>query len=195
MRYFLFPSRRTGAYCARLLAFLLAATFVNGCGYRLAGTSASSDVDGKAMAVPIFANTTHRPNLETVVTAALREEIAGHGGKTATENADLTLHGTITDYSALAVSYTAEDRIREYRATLTVAVTVRERDGAVLWKGVETATQDYPVVEFPLNNPAVAERVEPQNRTALQQNSEDAAIRELARKIARHVYQRMHERF
>jgi outer membrane lipopolysaccharide assembly protein LptE/RlpB len=194
------PWRQACIRFAAMMALLFAGASLNGCGYRLssAGGSASSAVQGKAVAVPLFANSTHRPHVETILTAAMREEIARRGGTTApaTEGADLVLHGTVTSYSTTAVSYTAEDRIREYRATLTVEVTVREREeGTVLWKGVETASQDYPVVEFPLNNPALAGRVEPQNRTALQQNSEDAAQREMARKIARHVYQRMNEGF
>ena len=199
MRRFALPWRQACIGCAAMMALLFTGASLNGCGYRLSGEgSASSTVQRKAVAVPLFANTTHRPHLETILTAAMREEIAMRGGTTAlaAEGADLVLNGTATSYSASAVSYTAEDRIREYRATLTVEVTVREREGGtVLWKGVETATQDYPVVEFPLNNPAVAGRVELQNRTALQQNGEDAALRELARKIARHVYQRMNEGF
>lgn len=193
------PWRQACAICAAILALLLVGGSLGGCGYRLSGgTSSSSVVHGKTVAVPLFTNTTHRPHVETIVTAAIREEIAMRGGTTSpeAEGADLVLHGTVTSYSATAVSYTAEDRIREYRATLTVEVAVREHEGGrVIWKGVETAIQDYPVVEFPLNNPAVAGRVEPQNRTALQQNSEEAALREMARKIARHVYQRMNEGF
>lgn len=178
---------------------LLFACSLCGCGYRLSGgTASSSTIGGKSIAVPIMVNTTHRPNLEAILTAILREEIALRTGKmTATaDSADLVLHGTVTSFSSTAVSYTAEDRIRQYQASLTVDVTLRERQsGAVLWKGVQTSVQEFPVVEFPMNNPPLAERAAPQNRTALQQNSEDAATRELCRKLARDIYERIHEGF
>lgn len=177
---------------------LLLVCLLAGCGYRLSGNSGSSPVSGRAIAVPIFANATHRPHLETIVTTALRDEVSWRGGRltAAADNANLVLHGKVTSFASSAVSYTADDRIREYRASLTVEASLSEREtGTMLWKGTSTATQDFPVVEFPLNNPPLAERVEPQNRTALQQNSEEAAIRELSRKVARDIYERIHEGF
>jgi hypothetical protein len=59
------------------------------------------------------------------------------------------------------------------------AVLMEKGSRKTLWKGVESQSQDYPV------NPALA----------LQQNSEEAAIREVCRKLSEQLYQKITQDF
>jgi outer membrane lipopolysaccharide assembly protein LptE/RlpB len=96
------------------------------------------------------------------------------------------LTGTIISYTSVAVSYTAADKVSEYRNTMKVEATLTEkRSEKVLWKGTLSEFQDYPAYLDP-NDP---------NSIAQQQNSDEAALREISRKIARQLFQNMSENF
>lgn len=186
-------------YSLKPALLLLVCVLSSGCGYHFAGGENSGvSLRGKTIAVPMFANRALRPNLETVLTGALRDEAAWRsGGKRAdAETADLIVTGTVLSYASTPVSYTADDRIREYRAAITAEASLRNRlTGEVLWKGTQTLSQEYPVVDFPLANRPLAERVAPENRIALQQNSEETAVREICRKLAQDFYEKMNDGF
>lgn len=166
--------------CAVLL---VASLLLGGCGYHLSGSvGAPSPLAGKALAIPIWTNRSYRPNLEAVLTGSLVDEFAlRSGGMVVPESAaDLLLTGTIVTYDTTAVSYTAADQIREYRVTMTVDATLAERKSQkVLWKGRLAVGQDYPT----------------NANIALQQNSEDAALREVCRKLAAQIFQKMTDNF
>ena len=167
---------------------LAASLFLNGCGYHLAGGGGTASlIAGKTVAIPMWRNGSYRPNLEAVLTGSLINEFALRSGGlvVAEEAAELTLTGTILSYVTTAVSYTAADQIREYRATMTVdAVLAERRSQKVLWKGKLVASQDYPTTVNSV----------PQH-IALQQNSEEAALREISRKLAQLLYQKVTENF
>lgn len=158
---------------------LLCCCFLCGCGYRLAGTkNEASSGAGKSIAIPVFGNKSYRPTLETILTESLIQEFALRtGGKVVNEDeADLLLTGTVTAYSATPVSYTAGDTIKEYRADVTVEATILERkDRKVVWKGVLVESQIYPI----------------DADIALQINREQAALREISRKLALRLYQKI----
>ncbi|SNB45098.1 LptE family protein [Geobacter sp. DSM 9736] len=182
-------------FTAILKGVLLVAVFVMpGCGYRLSGGEYNSSIlHDRTIAVPLFKNAALRPNLETFLTAALRDVIAQRGCSTAPDDsAELLLTGKVLSYSSNAVSYTPDDRIREYRAAITIEATLQAREGGtVLWRGTLSGGQDYPAMEFPLNNPALSEPLGPATRIALQQNNEEAAIREVARRLAEQLFDRV----
>ncbi len=172
------------------LAIVVCCCFlVSGCGYHLTSeTQTPSLVAGKTVAIPMWRNKSYRMNLEALVTGSVINEFAMRGGGkvVAEEAADLVLSGAIENYLTTAVSYTSADLIREYRITLTIEAQLTERRSQkVLWKGKLSADQDYPA----LIDPNVA------NRIALQQNSEDAALREISRKLAQQLFQKMSENF
>jgi outer membrane lipopolysaccharide assembly protein LptE/RlpB len=104
----------------------------------------------------------------------------------AEDAAELLLTGTIVTYATTPLSYTSADQVREYRATMTVDATLTEkRTQKILWKGTLSASQDYPA------NINLAQ----QNRISLQQDSEEAALQEISRKIAQQLFQKMSENF
>ena len=171
------------------LLSLAVSCFLGGCGYHLTGEAQTpSLLAGKTIAIPMWSSKSYRPNLEAILTGCLVDEFAlRSGGMVAAEDAaELLLTGTIVTYVTTPVSYTAADQVREYRATMTVDATLAEkRSQKVLWKGILSASQDYQAI----NDPTL------QNRIALQQNSEDAALREISRKIAQQLFQKMSENF
>lgn len=178
--------RKVFCYLATVVCFCC---ILSGCGYHLTSEAKTpSLVAGKTVAIPMWRNKSYRMNLEALVTGSLINEFAMRGGgKVVTEDeADLVLTGTIENYIATVVAYTSADLVREYRITLMIeAVLTEKRSQKVLWKGKLAADQDYPA----LIDPNVA------NRIALQQNSEEAALREISRKLAQQLFQKMSENF
>jgi outer membrane lipopolysaccharide assembly protein LptE/RlpB len=180
-----------GVYLRKIIYCLLLALscFLGSCGYHITSEAQTpSLLAGKTVAIPIWSSKSYRPKLEAILTGNLVDEFAlRSGGKVVAEDAaELLLTGTIVTYVTTPVSYTAADQVREYRATMTVDATLKEkRSQKVLWKGILSASQDYQAINDPSQ----------QNRIALQQNSEDAAIREISRKIAQQLFQKMSENF
>ncbi len=168
-----------------ILPFLL--WLLSGCGYHLSSSSGLSPaVAGKRIAIPVFANKSYRANVGSILTESLVDEFARRsGGRVISEGAaDLVLTGTVLTYTTSPVSYTALDTVKEYRAVINVEATLAEKGSQkVIWKGTVSWNQDYPAnTTFTLQQ----EGVDP---IALQQNSEDAAIREICKKIALRLYQ------
>jgi outer membrane lipopolysaccharide assembly protein LptE/RlpB len=163
--------------------FLAAVLLLGGCGYHLSGSAGIPPaVAGKRIAVAIFVNKGYRANMGSILTGSLIDEFARRTGGlvVAENNAELRLDGTILSYSTTAISFTAADTVKEYRAVVTAECSLTERNsGKVVWKGTVSQWQDYPV----------------NTDVALQQNSEDAAIREISRKIAQQVYQDISDGF
>jgi outer membrane lipopolysaccharide assembly protein LptE/RlpB len=163
--------------------FLIVCLILTGCGYHLSATSGLPPaVAGKNLAFPIFTNKSYRANVGATLTESLVDEFARRsGGKVMSEeSADLVLNGTVLTYATSPVSYSADDKVREYRAVITVESTLIERTTrTVIWKGVLSWGQDYPA----------------NTDVGLQQNSEEAAIQEICRKVAQQVYQKISEGF
>ncbi len=167
----------------RIFPLLLTLGWLAGCGYHLPSTAGQSDQDAvKTLNIPIFANKTFKTNLEALLVNSLVDEFSLRRNfrVISRQDADLTLSGTVLSYGTAAVSYTALDTVREYRAMVTVEAVLRQTNTQkVLWKGVVSWSQDYPV------NADIA----------LQQNSEEAALREISRRLAQQIYLRVVDDF
>jgi outer membrane lipopolysaccharide assembly protein LptE/RlpB len=156
---------------------------LGGCGYRSVDWQGRDFVAaGKKIAVPLFANKTYRPYLESIVTQAVVRELARQtGGEVVpSDRAELLLTGAVLSSATVPIAYTASDTVREYRAALTIEATlVEKKSGSVLWKGELTASQDYPT----------------NTDLALQQNNETAAFLEIGRKLADDLSRKISEEF
>ncbi len=142
-----------------------------GCGYRLAGTATAR---GRTIAIPVFANKALRPNLESCLTAQLVQLYAAESGGRILprDQADLELTGAVTAYTEFASGYSASDKAVTYHSSMTAEATLRDlKSREVLWKGTVKAVQDYPT----------------SSNLALKLNAEDAALRELCRKLAEEI--------
>lgn len=171
----------------RILRFIALFTLVLvhlcGCGYHVPGSvKAMADIQDKTLDIPLFTNKSYRPNLEAIVTNNLIEEFVRREVYKVVESgaAALSLTGSVTAYSVSALSYTATDAVKEYQATMTVEATLRRSSNQkVMWRGVLTAAQAFPAND---NN-------------ILQQNSEEAAIREICRRLSREIYININQDF
>lgn len=169
-------------YITRLMALFLAALVISGCGYHVMKPArGGAGLEGKTLEVTIFDNRSFRPNIEAILSDIIVDELVKREGSQLVERGgDIVLSGAIIDYSTSHVSYTAEDEVKEYRAKVTAEVALRNKEtGKVIWKGTLTSSQDFPALDD----------------LVFQQNSEDAAIREICRKLAREVYIHLTEDF
>lgn len=146
-----------------------------GCGYRAASWNSSPHAEaGRTMNIPLFVNRTYKPNLEGVLANALIDEFATKRGIVVqASEGDLTLFGEIIGYGYGATAYSGADTVEEYTASMNVSATLRRNSNQqVLWKGTLAWSQAFP------SNADIA----------LQQNAEEAAIREICTRLAQQLY-------
>lgn len=163
-------------YISLLIAFCLLTT---GCSYRLAGPVQERS---RTIAIPVFANKSLRPNLESCLTEKLVELFAANGGGRVVpiDRAEFELTGSVLSYATGVVAYTGDDKAAMYQSSMTAEATMRSRaSGKVLWQGTVRGVQDYPA----------------HNDLNLQLNGEDAARSELCRKLAEDILRKSGEAF
>ncbi len=167
----------------RCCYLFVVSALVTGCGYHaLSQDAASRFGEGKTVSIPIFANKTYRPNLENILLNYLVDEFARRKSLKVQEMqfSDYTLSGEILTYSKAAISFTGYDTIKEYRATMTLLATMRKNSTQkIVWRGNLSWSQDFPA----------------STDIAIQQNSEDAAIQEICRRLAQQIYLKIMEDF
>ena len=165
----------------KIATLILVLAFLGGCGYHaVAARDPLSGANG--VNVVTFANKSYQAGVEAVLSRCLVDELALRtGGKVLSgDQAQLELTGTVLSYTSAAVSYTAQDVIREYRLSIKVESTLRERSTQkVLWKGELTEDQVYPV----------------NVNLALQFNAETAAAEKISRRLSQDIWQKIGERF
>lgn len=98
--------------------------FIYGCGYRFLGQNIS-DTQSKKIAVPTFYNDTFEPLIGKKITGFIKEELVSNGGLRVVNDpsmADLTLTGRVTNYSLIPISFTEDNRVREYRVSIIIDI-------------------------------------------------------------------------
>ena len=151
-----------------------------GCGYFPVG--GDGFLAGRKVNVAIFANRTTRPRLENVLARSLRWEVArlSPASLVGEDRADLILGGAVTSVAITQISYSASDRVKEYRLTLQAEATLTERlSGKVVWKGTETGQAEYPVSQD----------------LALQLNAEEAALKAASERLSERIVRHLLENF
>lgn len=112
----------------------VAALAMQGCMYSFSGSSLPSHI--KTIAVPTFENTTLQPGLdgeltEATVDAFVTDNRLNVGG---TGNADAVVEGRITRYDNSVFGIGNTNQAQEYRVTVQISVTVKDRvKGKDLW--------------------------------------------------------------
>lgn len=107
---------------------------LGGCGYSLRGTLPAHI---ETVAVPIFANRTQEPGVESFVTRAVVEAFSTNGRLRVVrvEDADAVLDGEIVGYQVDSIAFDRNANIREYRLTVTLNLRLRDvRRNAVLFQ-------------------------------------------------------------
>ena len=157
----------------RRSAVLIAiSTFLFGltaCGYHTVGSATHLPPGTKTLAIPVFATRTNSNRTETVMTTAVIREFATRTRLIVTPNdnsdADATLHGTILSQIVAPLNYNSEtQQSSSYLITLVAAVTLKARDGRVLYQNNNyvfrqeyQATTDLP--SFLDESPAAVQRL------------------------------------
>ena len=109
--------RRASAIWALLVVM---AALAAGCGYHIAGKGGKMPGGIKSVSIPIFFNSTAKPDIESTVTQAFVNEFVNTVHVT-TDN-EVVMRGTITSYELTPVSYTQNDVNQEYRLTVTLSL-------------------------------------------------------------------------
>ena len=115
---------------------ILSVIFLWGCGYQLVGKETHLPAGVSSIAIPTFVNQTFEPGIEVPFTQAfLKEFIRDRRVKVlGKDEADSILEGTINSFRLYSVSYDEGGLVLEYKATAVVDLTLKRRDGGVLWK-------------------------------------------------------------
>jgi outer membrane lipopolysaccharide assembly protein LptE/RlpB len=159
---------------------LLALLVISGCGYHITGKVARMPGGVESLAIPVFENRTAKPDIESDLTAAFVTELVTSVKVEGT--AGHAMYGVIKRYELRPVSYTKSDINQEYRLTVELALTIVDKsNGQIIWR--EDKITDYE--DYTVNINDVTETTE----------SEEAALRKLARDTARLVKERMLEGF
>jgi len=165
-------AKRHAVFLAACLLLCLFAGAISGCGYRFAGSAENRIRPDDTVWVSFIKNETASTIAQTALRRAVLDELHAMRGVVPTgtkEEADIQISGMLTGYTALAVSYSSIDQVKEYRIRISVLFEAK-RKGAdkPFWKGTVQATQDYPIF----------------TDLALQSYASDAALVAASKKLA-----------
>jgi len=124
---------------ALLTLLSIALTTLTACGYHTLGAATHLPPGTRTLAVPIFATRTNSNRTETVMTTAVIREFATRTRLRVTPSdspdADATLHGTILTQTVAPLTYNSQtQQSSSFLVTVVVAVTLKARDGHVLYQ-------------------------------------------------------------
>ncbi|HEY2471087.1 MAG TPA: LptE family protein [Terracidiphilus sp.] len=151
-----------GAFALSLAAFC-------GCGYHTVGAATHLPPKAHTLAVPMFATRTEAYHTEAALTDAVIREFASRSRMRVTPansgDADVVLHGTILNELVAPLTYnTTTQQSSSFQITLVVSVTLKDREGKVLYenknyifRGQYQSTTDLPT--FLDESPAAVDRM------------------------------------
>jgi outer membrane lipopolysaccharide assembly protein LptE/RlpB len=138
------------------LAVAVALVAVNGCGYHTIGAATHLPPDARTLSVPMFATRTEAYHTESALTDAVIREFATRSKMRVTPadsgNSDVVLHGIILNETVAPLTYnTTIQQSSSFLITLVISVTLKDRDGKVLYenknyvfRGQYQSTSDLP---------------------------------------------------
>ncbi len=136
-----------GRTAARLAVVVAAVAAGAGCGYALAGRGNTLPASIKVVGIPLFQNHSQTPDIDQVLTRAVREEFGNHGKYTVNpdiENADAVLIATINNVSYVVTAFNTNHQASRYAVIVTANVEFRDvRDNnKVLWTNPSLTFRD-----------------------------------------------------
>lgn len=166
------------AACLSLCVWL-----AGGCGYHLPGRGDAIPEDIQKIYVDVIINKTSEPFIENLLTSDVRDQFARRPAfevVSEPNKSDAVISGTITRYSARAVSYDENDDIKEYRAAMTTEFRFERTDGSeVLWQGNVSWDEEFLASDD----------------RAQQDNNETEAQKELTFRLASELFNRLVDNF
>ncbi len=167
-----------GEFSVLFMILLVLLLLLHSCGYRLSGTGGVVPEGARSISVPVFINGTNEPYVDTEVTKAVVNEFLTDGRLqvVSLESADLALRGKVTKYDVVALSYTVNSYVQQYRVTLTVDASLEDlRSKKILWqeKGIQSVfISDYPITYDALDG---IRKTKIDKEAAIQKASQDVA--------------------
>ena len=131
-----------------LAATAASLVFVAGCGYHLARRGGTVPENVYTLAVPVFQNDTYEVGIEDLITDALIQEFQRNRWARIVpeERADAVLLGAIKGFVAVPIAFATADFAVEYRVRIKVKITLRDREGNVIWQDREVSySEEYEV--------------------------------------------------
>ena len=122
---------RNGRWLSIICLVLLMA-----CGYKMTGKETHVPPGLSSIAIPTLKNKTFEPGIEIPFTQAfLNEFIQDRRVKVVSRaEADAILEGVVTDFTAYGVAYDKSGFVLQYRTSIVVNFTLKDRTGKVLWE-------------------------------------------------------------
>ena len=156
---------------------------LSACGYQFSEKEDRLFSDIKSLNIPFFMNETFEPRVENLVTEALINEFLERG-KVRTingKNPDATVTGTVKSFQTSPISFNSSGRVLEYRATISLDVSLKRNDtGVILWESLGlTMDHEYKVSV---------------NTTTTFDNRREAT-RKIAEDLAEEIHKRIFEDF
>ena len=157
----------------KVVAILLAISFLAGCGY----TTQSLLPSGmKAINIAIFENQTYQYQIEAVLANEIANEfiIDGRLQVVNADQADMQLTGTIVEYRREPLVYNRDDEVTQYQIQVFADVILKDTDdGSIIWEGSRIKGEDIYFLAGSLANTEEEARLE--------------AFKDLAENIVAHV--------
>jgi outer membrane lipopolysaccharide assembly protein LptE/RlpB len=148
------------------------ALLLTGCGYHTVGSAAHLPDTTHSIAVPVFENATQSYHTELAFTQAVIRELTSRTKYTIVNSegptnadADATIHGRITAFSILPLTYNSQTgQSSSYLVTVTASVHVNDREGRSLYQNnAYIFRQQYEttsdLIAFIQEDPAAVERL------------------------------------
>ena len=110
---------------------------VSGCGgYRFASDYDNLPEEIESISIPFFKNETFESNIDAAFTNSLINEfIKNKRFDIIPSGADATILGIVKEFRLVSIAYSREDRARQYRALVTLELTMTDNNtGAVIWR-------------------------------------------------------------
>lgn len=164
-----------------IVAWLLAATLLAGCGYRFAG-GGSLPENVRRVSVAILENRTAETGLENTLTNDLIYEMtrSRQAEVTGADRAQARVSGTIRSVSATTVTHSDLNTSQERRVTVVVDLEMTRSDGQKIWQrqGI-TANETFDVGA---------------DKITTERNRQEA-LKTLSKRLAERLYTSMTDRF
>lgn len=147
----------------------MALAAISGCGYHTLGAATHLPPDARTLSVPMFATRTDTYHTETALTDAVIREFSTRTRMRVTPanggDSDVVLRGTILNETVAPLTYnTTTQQSSSFLITLVISVTLKDRDGKVLYenknyvfRGQYQSTSDLPT--FLDESPAAVDRM------------------------------------
>jgi outer membrane lipopolysaccharide assembly protein LptE/RlpB len=162
---------------------------LSACGYQLSGTKTHVPPGITSLAIPTFVNKTLEPGIEVPFTQGFLREFLFDSrvkilGRT---EADAVLEGVIKAFDLQSVSYNRSGFVMEYQTNVVVDLTLKRKDGEVLWRLNDLSEARWYRASFG--------EIVPSTGGILNEESKDISVQETGKFMAERVKSRFFYNF